>query len=74
MRLEATAQDRRMARSPEEKGQNRVRDQRRGGAMVFRQHAVHDVLVDIDSKRVRDDAGNSRTPEPGIGLPGARRN
>src|SRR6266849_6520105 len=36
----------------------------RGGAMVFRQHAVNDVLVDIDSERVRDDARNPWTAEP----------
>src|SRR5712691_12928900 len=38
----------------------------RGGAIVFRQHAVHDVLVDVDAKRARDDAGNPRTAEPRI--------
>jgi hypothetical protein len=26
----------------------------RGGVIVFRQHAVHDVLVDVDPERVRD--------------------
>jgi hypothetical protein len=29
--------------------------------MVFRQHAVHDVLVDIDPERLRDDARNPWT-------------
>src|SRR5215471_18324368 len=38
----------------------------RGGAIVFRQHAVHDVLVDVDPKREREDAGNPRTAEPRI--------
>ena len=38
----------------------------RGGAIVFRQHAVYDVLVDVDPERVRDDARNPRTAEPGI--------
>src|SRR6266851_6296868 len=38
----------------------------RGGAIVFRQHAVNDVLVDVDAKRARDDAGNPRTAEPRI--------
>jgi hypothetical protein len=33
---------------------------------VFRQHAVYDVLVDVDSERVRDDARNPRTAESGI--------
>src|SRR6202521_2092832 len=37
-----------------------------GRAIVFRQHAVHDVLVDDDRERVRDDAGNPRTAEPRI--------
>ena len=37
-----------------------------GGTIVFRQHAVYDVLVDVDSERVRDDARNPRTAEPGI--------
>jgi hypothetical protein len=36
------------------------------GAIVFRQHAVYDVLVDVDPERVRDDARNPRTAEPGI--------
>src|ERR1700674_241656 len=38
----------------------------RGGAIVFRQHAVHDVLVDVDPERLRDDARNPRTAEPRI--------
>ena len=37
-----------------------------GGAIVFRQHAVHDVLVDVDPERVRDDARNPWTAEPRI--------
>src|SRR5947209_2465002 len=37
-----------------------------GGAIVFRQHAVYDVLVDVDPERVRDDARNPRTAEPRI--------
>src|SRR5438046_49760 len=38
-----------------------------GGPIVFRrQHAVYDVLVDVDPERVRDDARNPRTAEPGI--------
>src|SRR6266849_7415770 len=36
------------------------------GAIVFRQHAIYDVLVDVDAERVRDDARNPRTAEPGI--------
>ena len=38
----------------------------RGRAIVFRQHAVHDVLVDVDPERVRDDTRNPWTPEPRI--------
>ena len=38
----------------------------RGGAIVVRQHAVHDVLVDVDSERLRDDPRNPWTAEPGI--------
>src|SRR2546426_7128874 len=38
----------------------------RGGAIVFRQHAIHDVLVDVDPERVRDDTRNPWTPEPRI--------
>jgi hypothetical protein len=38
----------------------------RGGAIVFRQHAVHNVLVDIDPERVRDDARNPGTAETRI--------
>src|ERR1700730_6103245 len=30
----------------------------RAGAIIFRQHAVHAVLVDVDPERVRDDARN----------------
>jgi hypothetical protein len=37
-----------------------------GGAIVFCQHAVYVVLVDVDPERVRDDARNPRTAEPGI--------
>src|SRR6202521_4795381 len=37
-----------------------------GGAIVFRQHAVYDVLVDVDSECLRDDARNPRTAEPRI--------
>ena len=36
------------------------------GDSVFRQHAGHDVLVDVDPKREREDAGNPRTAEPRI--------
>src|SRR5713226_8513305 len=36
----------------------------RGGSIVFRWHAVHDVLVDVDPERVRDDARNPWTAEP----------
>ncbi len=35
-------------------------------APVCRQDAVHDVLVDIDPERLRDDARNTRAPEPRI--------
>jgi len=38
----------------------------RGGAIVFRQHAVDDVLVDVDAERLRDDPRNPGTAEPGI--------
>ena len=38
----------------------------RGGAIVFRQHAAPDVLVDVDPERVQDDARNPWTAEPGI--------
>src|SRR2546428_7401318 len=38
----------------------------RGRAIVFRKHAVHDVLVDVDPERVRDDARNPWTAEPRI--------
>jgi len=33
---------------------------------VFGEHAVHDVLVDVDAERVRDDAGNPWTAEARI--------
>ena len=33
---------------------------------MSRQHAVHDVLVDVDPERVRDDARNPWTAEPRI--------
>ena len=33
---------------------------------MLRQHAVHDVLIDVDFERVRDDAVNPRTAEPRI--------
>jgi hypothetical protein len=36
------------------------------GAMVFRQPAIYDVLVDVDPERVRDDARDQRTAEPVI--------
>ena len=38
----------------------------RDGATVCRQHAVHDVLIDVDPKRSRDDARNPWTAEPRI--------
>ena len=38
----------------------------RSRAIVFRQHAVHDVLVDVDPERLRDDARNPWTAEPRI--------
>src|SRR6266487_3311791 len=38
----------------------------RGVTMVFRQHAVHDVLVDVDPERVRNDARDPWTAEPRI--------
>ena len=38
----------------------------RGRAIVFRKHAVNDVLVDVDPERVRDDARNPWTAEPRI--------
>src|SRR3979409_1833541 len=37
-----------------------------GGAIVFRQHAVHDVLVDVDPERVQNDARNSWAAEARI--------
>ena len=36
------------------------------GTIVFRQHAVYNVLVDVDPECVGDDARNPRTAEPGI--------
>jgi hypothetical protein len=33
---------------------------------VFRQHAGHDVLIDVDPERVRDDARDPGTAEPRI--------
>ena len=33
---------------------------------MFGQHAMHDVLVDVDAERVRDDARNPRTAESRI--------
>jgi hypothetical protein len=38
----------------------------RGKAIVFRQHAVHDVLVDVEPERLADEAGNPWTAEPRI--------
>src|SRR6266436_1716122 len=35
-----------------------------GWAMVFQQPEVHDVLVDVDPERVRDDPRNPGTAEP----------
>jgi hypothetical protein len=35
-------------------------------AMVFGSHAVHDVLVDVDPERVRDDARDPWTAEPRV--------
>ncbi len=37
-----------------------------GGTIVLRQHATHDVLVDVDAERLRDDARHAWTPEPRI--------
>ena len=34
-----------------------------GGAIVFRQHTVYDVLVDVDPECVRDDVRNPRAAE-----------
>src|SRR4051812_941409 len=39
---------------------------RRCWAMVFGSHAVHDVLVDVDPERVRDDARDPWTAEPRV--------
>ena len=33
---------------------------------MFGQHAVHDILVDVDAEGVREDARNSRTAKPRI--------
>ena len=38
----------------------------RSRAIVFRQHAVHDVLVDVDPECPRDDVRNPWTAEPRI--------
>jgi hypothetical protein len=38
----------------------------RGGARVCRSHVVHDVLVDVDPERVREDARNPWAAEPRI--------
>ena len=38
----------------------------RSRAIVCRQHAIHDVLVDVDPERLRDDARNPWTAEPRI--------
>ena len=38
----------------------------RSRAIVFRQHAVHHVLVDVDPERPRDDVRNPWTAEPRI--------
>ena len=38
----------------------------RSRAVVFRQHTVHHVLVDIDPERLHDDARNPWTAEPRI--------
>ena len=38
----------------------------RGGAIVFRQHAAHDVLIDVGPERSRDDARNPWTANRGF--------
>src|SRR5216684_3770840 len=38
----------------------------RGGAIVFRQHAVYNVFVDVDPERVSDDARDPWTTEPRV--------
>src|SRR6516225_2799363 len=43
--------------------QPRGRGSARGGAIVFRQHTGHDVLVDVDAERLRDDPRNPWTAE-----------
>ena len=51
---------------------SRTRQRARGpgsagaGVIVFRQHSEHDVLVDVDPERLRDDQRNSRAAEPRI--------
>ena len=39
-----------------------------GRKVILGQDAVHDILIDVDSERVRDDARNPRTVEPRISL------
>ena len=34
--------------------------------VVFRQHAVHNILVDVDPERLRDDARNAWTANRGL--------
>ena len=38
----------------------------RDSAIVFRQHSVHDILIDLDPERPRDDARDPWTAEPRI--------
>src|SRR4029077_11843638 len=38
----------------------------RSRAVVFPQHAIHDVFIDVDPKRLRDDARNPWTAEARI--------
>src|SRR2546430_14766078 len=38
----------------------------RSRAIVFRQHAVHDVLIDIDAECLRDDVCNPLQPNRGL--------
>ena len=54
-----------VCRLSDERQPRRPRAARRW-TIVFRQDAVHDVLVDIDPERLRDDARNTRAPEPRI--------
>jgi|KBSMisStandDraft_5_1062788.scaffolds.fasta_scaffold12136_6 hypothetical protein len=49
-----------------DQGQPRGRRTARGWTIVFRQHAGHDVLIDVEPERVRDDARHSGTAEPRI--------